>query len=402
MKIALVAPTYLPARRANTLQVMKMAEALTGLGQEARLAVPGDPPSGELPWEELARHYGLKGRFSLEWLPAAPRLRRYDYAVKAVFWARRWGAELLYTRLLPAAALASMAGLPTILEVHDLPQGRLGAFFFRRFRSGRGARRLVAITRALLEDLAKVFRFSPSPPFAIVAPDGVDLERYARLPGCEQARVALLDSEQAGEAGFEGVISPACFTAGYTGHFYAGRGLELILAAAARLPEIAFLLAGGEPHDVARLRETVRARRLRNVVLTGFVPNAELPRYQAACEALLMPYQRRVAASSGGDIARYLSPMKVFEYLACGRAILSSDLPALREVLTPQNAVLLPPDDEDAWVNALQELRDRPEHRVALSEQARADARKYSWEARAACILAGLPERPRRPARGGS
>ncbi len=123
------------------------------------------------------------------------------------------------------------------------------------------------------------------------------------------------------------------------------------------LPEVTFLLVGGDPEDVGRLQ--AQAKGLKNVILTGFIPNVDLPLYQAACDVLLMPYQRQVAASSGGDIARYLSPMKLFEYLACGRAILCSDLPVLHEVLNPENAVLLPPDDTQAWVKSSGKLAGR-------------------------------------------
>ena len=109
--------------------------------------------------------------------------------------------------------------------------------------------------------------------------------------------------------------------------------------------------------------------------------------YQAACDILLMPYQHKVSASSGGDIVKFLSPMKLFEYLACGRAILSSDLPVLREVLNSQNAILLPADDSAAWVAAIRELKANPEKRAALAAQAQADASDYSWEARAEQIM---------------
>jgi glycosyltransferase involved in cell wall biosynthesis len=102
-----------------------------------------------------------------------------------------------------------------------------------------------------------------------------------------------------------------------------------------------------------------------------------------------MPYQERVAASSGGNIAQYLSPMKMFEYLACGRVILSSDLPVLREVLNDQNAVLLPPDDVGAWVEALEEIRGDPKRQQKLMAQAQNDAKRYTWESRAALILEG-------------
>ncbi len=380
MKIALAAPTEIPARRANTIQVMKMAQAFASLGHAVRLAAPSPHPSqAGVDWDMLARHYGLHYPFPVTWLRAAPRLRRYDYGLRAVLWARSWGAGLLYTRLPQAAAAASLWGFPVIFEVHDLPQSPGGARLLRAFLGGRGARRLVVITQALAHDLAAGFGApagrSLEPPFTLVAPDGVDLERYRGLPEPAAARRAL--------AGQWPNLNPARFTAGYTGHLYPGRGSDLLLDLAAALPEMNFLIAGGEPGDVARLGEAARARRLDNLLLTGFVPNADLPRCQAACDALLMPYQNRVAASSGGDIARYLSPMKLFEYLACGRAILSSDLPVLREALHPGNALLLPADNLSAWVAALRRLQAEPELARRLGAQARADAAQYTWEARA-------------------
>lgn len=382
MKIALIAPTALPARRANTIQVMKMAQALASCGHTVRLAAPLPPgeAGGPVRWEELTRLYGLQpgeaARFSIEWLPARPALRRYDYAWRALRWARGWGAGVLYTRLPQAAALASWQGFPTVFEAHDLPQGRMGPFLFRSFLAGSGKRRLVVITQALAADLAGRYDLPAGPPFTCVAPDGVDLARFAALPAPEAARRKL------------GL--PEAFTAGYTGHLYAGRGAELLLDVAGRLPGVRFLLAGGEPADVARVQAQVEQRSLQNVTLTGFIPNLDLPIYQAACEALLMPYQRRVAASSGGDISRYLSPMKLFEYLACGRAVLSSDLPVLREVLNERNAVLLSAEDRQAWADALQALQADPERRGSLANQARQDAAQYTWEARAVKILEGL------------
>ncbi|MBW8011843.1 MAG: glycosyltransferase family 4 protein [Chloroflexi bacterium] len=374
MKIALIAPTYLPARRANTIQVMKMAQALVSNGHEVCVAVPGKDPN--TPWEKLAAHYGLSKMFSIEWLPAHPRLRRYDYGYRAVRWARSWDADLIYTRLPQAAALASLRGYPTVFEVHDMPSGKMGGFLFRSFLRGSGALRLVVITQALASALKSIQVAHQGESFTLIAPDGIDLERYENLPAASEARQVL--------------NFPDRFTAGYTGHLYAGRGISLLLSAAGRLPEISFLLVGGEPEDVARVELEVKKAGLQNVILTGFVPNAELPRYQSACDVLLMPYQKRVAASSGGDIGRYLSPLKLFEYLACGRPVLSSDLPVFREVLTEENAVLLPPEDIEAWVKALQIIQSDPEKRTFLSVQSRNTVSGYSWETRGKHILEGL------------
>ena len=180
------------------------------------------------------------------------------------------------------------------------------------------------------------------------------------------------------------------FTVGYTGHLYPGRGSELILEIAKGLPEVNFLVVGGNPKDINLVQEQVNHLGLKNINLTGFIPNAELPTYQAASDILLMPYQNRVSASGGGNIAKYLSPMKMFEYLASQRPIISSDLSVLQEVLNPDNAVILPIDQPEFWAKEITNLIVDESRRINLSKNARLTAEKYSWNERALQVLSSL------------
>ena len=102
---------------------------------------------------------------------------------------------------------------------------------------------------------------------------------------------------------------------------------------------------------------------LTNVTFTGFVPNERIPLYQSAADVLLMPYGRAVTTSSGGNTAEICSPMKMFEYMAAGRAILTSDLPVLREVLDETKAVFSPLEQAEAWESALGGLLANPQRR---------------------------------------
>ena len=375
MKLALIAPAPIPANTANSIQVMKMAQAYARLGHKVCLFAPGK--LGEVAWDALAEHYGLSQPFAIERLPANRALRGYDYAYRAVRRARHWGAALIHTRLPQAAAWAADNGLPTIYELHDLPSGFMGPRLFRLFTQAQGARALVVVSQALAEALKGQFPQLKADNLLRVHPDGVDVERYKSLPPPPVARQQL--------------DLPDAFTLGYTGHLYAGRGVQLILQLAAQLPDLRFLLVGGHPVDVERVRSQIAEQQLANITLTGFVPNAQLPLYQAASDVLLMPYQARVAASSGGDIAAFLSPMKMFEYLAAGRPILASDLPVLAEVLTPQNAIILPQDDPQRWIDAIQRLAADPKSGEQIAAAARRTAARHTWEQRAAAILKGIP-----------
>lgn len=394
MKAAVIAPASIPSRRANSLQVMKMCQAMAEVGMDVFLAAPQSGAghgATEHSWAQLAQHYGLRRRFPIEWIPAARSLRRYDYAWRAVSWAHRWGAQIVYTRLPQAAALAaSRQERPVVFEIHDLPAGQMGPFILRRFLRAPSARRLVVISHALARDLSRNYGDSGAKNLLVVAPDGVDLQRYAGLPEPLVARRSLAAQIQVYAQQSNSKFRVERLTAGYTGHLYAGRGIDLILDLAAHFTQIDFLLVGGEPAQVTDLRKRIARLNLANVVATGFVPNADLALYQAACDLLLMPYQQRVAASSGGDIASYLSPMKLFEYMACGRPILSSDLPVLREILSDENAVLLPSNDTAAWIEAMRSLESDSQRRQHLGRKTAEAVRQYSWEARATRIFADL------------
>jgi glycosyltransferase involved in cell wall biosynthesis len=246
----------------------------------------------------------------------------------------------------------------------------------RAYLRGRGARRLLPITASLRNQVAATYPLPTYPDFVHVAPMGVDLDRYRGLPEPREARRRL---------GW-----PETLTVGYTGHLYAGRGIDLLLKLALLRPQLRFVVVGGEPAAVEHWRQEARSAGAANLELLGFVPNAELPRYQSACDVLVMPSQRHIAGSSGGDIGGVASPMKVFEYLAAGRAILASDLPVFREVLSESNAVLAPPEDVDAWVQALDNLSAHPDRRARLGEQARRDATQYAWTERARRSLEGI------------
>jgi glycosyltransferase involved in cell wall biosynthesis len=82
-----------------------------------------------------------------------------------------------------------------------------------------------------------------------------------------------------------------------------------------------------------------------------------------------------------------MSPLKVFEYMSSGKAIVCADFPVLREVLSDDNAILVNPEDRDGWVSAIERLKDR-NLREQLGQQAYQDfLEHYTWKKRAAKVL---------------
>ena len=379
MKIVCISASQVPSSTANSIQAMKAVHALAQLGHDVTLIVPAAATSQEsLPvgkdWETLSRYYGLSTRFQIEWLVSASRRLFFLAAVRR---ARRLKPALLYVWPLQSAVLSLVHGLPTVLEMHDLPSGRVGPFYYRYFRDLAGRKRIAVITNALRQALDESYGNVFPPKDVVLAPNGVELERFADLPKPPTARRHL---------GLVEAPTVAC-----SGHLYGGRGADLFLELAKRLRGVRFVWVGGRPDDVEKWRAEAASRGLDNAQFTGFVINEQLPLYQAAADVLLMPYSHEIEVSSGkGHSAQISSPMKMFEYLATGRAIVASDLPVFREVLNEENAVFCTPGKGIDWEGALRGLLDNPVRAGQLGKQAQQDAVKYSWTQRAKNILEGF------------
>ena len=378
MNIVAIAGSTIPSDTANSIQVMKACSALVQLGHNLTLIVPDNRQSQTLAPHtsgdvvNLQSHYGLQQDFPIEWLTSASR-RMFTW--QAVQRARALKPDLLYTWFPQSAVFGLLYKIPVIFEIHIQPTGLLGPAWHRAFATLRGRKRLVSITHALIDVLDRDYNIKMKPDDIVIAPNGVDLERFAALPSTpEPARQQLT---------FPSIPTVMC-----TGHLYAGRGADLFLALAKSTPHAHFVWVGGRPEDVAIWKAKAETQNISNITFTGFIPNQDLPLYQSAADILLMPYSRSIMGSSGtADSASVASPMKMFEYMAAGRAIVSADLPVIREVLNEKNAVFCEPDSLDDWKLEIEKLLADEPRRVELGKQAKEDVAGYTWLARAERVM---------------
>src|SRR3990172_8037678 len=336
MKIAMITNSRIPSLTANSIQAMKVAQALMQLGHDLRMFAPAETEPATQ--ESLLAHYGLRLIPDLELLPSRKRLKRFDFIFHAQRAAKKFGADLIYTWLPQSAVLGLWVGYPVVLEMHADVSGKMGAWWLRQFWKAKG-RKVMTVTTSALRNALERSTNLPERSAAlslskgrrvmndalIVAPNGVELEKYDGLPSPVEARHQL--------------NLPDGLTVGFTGHIYPGRGADLLFELAKQMPQVNFLWVGGTPELVDFWRGKLAEAKMTNVTMTGFVKHESIPLYQAASDILLMPYSRSISASSGQDIAEVINPMKMFEYMASGRAIVSADLPSIREVLNEGNAV---------------------------------------------------------------
>jgi glycosyltransferase involved in cell wall biosynthesis len=359
-----------PSPTAHLVHITALAQGFVTAGHDVHLvaAQPGPGWPGDGPEDALGFAPGYRVTV------LAGRDHRGQSAVNLVRTARllrRGPYDVCISDHVRTAALTAARGLPTVFEAHSLhfADSPLDRAALRRFLAAGTPRAVVAISDGLRRDLIATFGDAVEP--VTVLPEAAPLDEVppaAPLPGAR----------------------PGAVQVGYTGALYRGRGVEVMTAVAAALPDVDVHVVGGPPAEADRLRTD--PARPANLHVHGPTSPARARAVQRTMDVLLAPYQRSVATSSGHDTSRWMSPMKLFEYLASRRAIVCSDLPVLREVLEDGvTARLVPPDDAGAWVAAVRELAEDPARRRGLGERGRAQAvAHHGWEQRTARMLATL------------
>ena len=167
----------------------------------------------------------------------------------------------------------------------------------------------------------------------------------------------------------------------YAGHLYPWKGVGVLLEALARLPGIKGLIVGGHAmeKDLGRLQhDAAHLSIAERVQFTGMLEPGTVAGYLSTANVLVLPNTATRISE------RYTSPLKLFEYLAAGRPIVASDLPALREVVTADvDAVLVRPGDPQALADGIARVLADRELADRLSAKAWSRAEAFSWAARA-------------------
>ena len=364
MKLFYLSNSKIPSREANSIHVMKMCQAFTELGHEVTLLAPDVKVGIEPDVDDVYGFYGIKSNFKLRKLPWRNiKGRAWLYGLEAAREARRSGAAAAYGRCLYSCAFAARLGVPTVWDAH-LPtflRRRSERLLFRWMLRSSAFRGMTVNCGALKDHI--VHAMPQLQDRITVAHNGGDVPRPA---------MKEVDSQATGR-----------LKVGYVGHLYPGKGLEIIRELAKCADWAAFHVVGGQQQILDRLlRDKTLAH---NVHVHGFVMPADAERLVSTFDVMLAPYQREVRIAGGGETAAWMSPLKIFNYMAAGKPIICSDLPVLREIIEHnRNGLLVSPDNAQAWVEALRDLSEDEGLRARLGRTAQEDfLARHTWKHRA-------------------
>lgn len=368
MRIAYFSIARLPSRTANSIHVMKMCQALAAQGHQVYLYVPAySDKEYENISVDLYSYYGVNETFKIVRFPWFPiKGRSTIYSILASLHARLAGTQLVYARDLKSSYMCAVMGVPVVYEAHS--PIKKGETVFEKLIASASFKRLVVISAAL----QKIFE-----------------EMYPQLVG--KILVAHDAANLVKEDNTDEKVVTDRLRVGYIGHLYRGRGVDLILELARNCQWADFEIVGGMDDDLKYWKS--KSGDLKNIHFHGHLPYNQAGEIRQACQILLAPYAKKLEVYGGGaDTSGWMSPMKIFEYMAAGKAIVISDLPVLREILVHEKTALFcEAENASDWQQALEKLRDDPDLMKYIGQQARNRLRKYhTWNSRAATVIDGV------------
>ena len=330
---------------------------------------------------DVFKYYGVKNKFEIKYFnpPLIKKIGPVYYAFQSYITANKNQAGLVYSRHIISAYICAALGLDIILEIHSLSDFFQHKYILPRIIKSSRLKKLVVISEAMKNLMLSKYQSLASEKM-IVEHDAIDLEQYIDLIDKKTAKKQLDFRKKE-------------FIIGYIGSLYKGRGIQIILLLAARFKNDKFIIVGGREDEVSKLKMQAKKQHLDNLIFYGFVPNAEIVNYLSACDILLMPYQKQLYTAGGREEsnALWMSPMKMFEYMATGVPIISSDIPVLKEVLEHKvNALLVEPDKILNWENAIETIKHNNDLSEFLANNARTKVSHFTWVKRSQRILESI------------
>lgn len=376
MKIAYPMLWSRPSHEADRDQAINTVAALARRGHEVTALLPRLPGDPVLDGAHLREYFDVSGDFDVLQIPVrwagTPAIPSLWWLRKVLRSAQVKRAEVLFTRIPAMLAVGGASPVPFVTDHYrpwpdDLPILR------PLIRRTAAKRHCIGILTHSDFAAQSYLRCGVGEEKLLVAHNGADLERFAA--GADKA-----DARR--ELGLE-VGRP---TVVYAGRINPEKGLGEVLAMADLRPEVGFVLVGSESEGP--IEQAARARP--NVRVFPWQGPQTLAPYLFAADVLVVPPSSAPLEQYGNCVL----PLKLFAYFAAGRPILAPEARDTAGFLRQrENALLVPPDDPQSAVAALDELLGDRALAARIANGARLEAQDLSWDRRAEKIETFLTQR---------
>lgn len=280
---------------------------------------------------------------------------RFLFGFFSAIYVKKNPTKLIITRSLYSSFFLILFKISHFLEIHHELKG-LSNFFFCKcnFINSKYLKKVIFISK----ELSKLFKIEKKK--KLILHDAVDISNF---------KVKLKNNK---------IIKKI----GYIGSFYSGRGIQLMIDLAKLNNKFDFYLIGNNSHIYKK-----KCKKIKNIFFKNYIRYSKVPKTLATFDVLLMPYQKKVEVNSKDlNTANYCSPLKMFDYLASSKVIISSRLPGISEILKNNyNSFLVQGENLSQWDKVLKKICKKSLKKI--KQNAFLTAKKHTWEKRVNKIL---------------
>jgi glycosyltransferase involved in cell wall biosynthesis len=354
-KLYYIAEFCMPSQSAYSIHVLKMCDAAKHLGYQTILIIP----SCNIKFNIIKNDYNLKNRFNIISFFKKKNInfiRRMVFGIYAAIIIKSNSNNIVITRSLLSSFFLSILKKKHYLEIHGNIYG-LTNFLFRKlnFINSKFIIKIIFITKGI----ANLFRIKSDK--YIIAPDGFDKKDFKNS--------------------FKKIKKISKFI--YTGSFTKGKGTDTIIKIAKLLPNKKFYLYGNKKKFVFNDLPN-------NVKIYNYVKYKYIPKILDNADSVLMPYKQKVFYNEylKDDIGKFHSPLKMFEYLASGKLLISSNQKVLKEILKDKiNCLIVKKNSTNEWLKCIKYAEKNLEEINKITKYAYQESKKYSWDKRIKNII---------------
>ncbi len=351
-KINYISEINLPSNSGYAHHVLKICDAFSNFNQTKLFVL-----SKSCKFSKLKSKYLLKKNYKILKFSTKKKFTFIDRVLFALYVKKNIEKKsIIISRSLISSIMLSILNKKNIVELHHPPTG-LTKLIFNVYRFLRLDKNLGYIF--LHKNLKKKLKIKKG----LVLDDAVDYQDFKNIKKRNVNKFS------------------------YVGSLFKGKGIETILKLALRFPDEKFHIYGDKKTLDKNLLFDKKFFR-KNVIFHNFTSYQNVPKILKSTKFLLLPYSNQVLVNSKSlEVSNYMSPLKMFDYLAAGRVILASNLKVYSHILKNHfNCYLTKRNKEKYWIQLVQKVLVESNFKD-LEKNAILTAKKYTWNNRVKKIL---------------
>jgi len=368
MRITYLLNSSIPSKNPSSIQVAKTCEALFNLSNQVNLIVPSTGLK-----ISLKEYYGLKKNLKvirLSFFKSFPLgLKYYLFSIVSVFYGIFLKTELFITRNLFTLFFLNLLNKKVIIEIHhDLSiESRIVRFLFHNINilNSKNIIKIVAITNAVKNYLINDLK--------------VDSNRIHVIPSASSINLK-----------FKKFSKNKKYNIGYFGSLEPSKGSQFISRLSKLDKSNNYFIYGGTNEQVKKLKEKNQNT---NLIVSEYIPYSKIKFYLSKMDILLMPSNNKLLRSTGGvgNLAKFTSPLKLFDYMASGKLIIASNLKVFKEVIQHnENCIIINNLNIFNWKRKINKIRKNINKYNKIKKKSYFLSKQYTYLKRAKKILSDI------------